>query len=709
MPTFCFGQRTGLGKRLALASLMVSFGPWGFVRFSVETSILARTHPVSPPTVLISYGAWQKQFGGNPQVLGQTVTLADRLHTIIGVLPPEFHFAWLGPADFWVPLNEPNSCEQRRGCHSLFGVGRLKDGVTIETALAGMKLIAQRLEKRYPDSNRGFGADVLPFREVVSGRIRPILLTLLAGAGLLLLIACVNVSGLLVVRSEGRKREIALRSALGASRARIYRQFVTEGSVLVSSGSLLGLLLSHWAMRVLTSLIPADQMAGMPFLLDLHLNARVLGFSGVIALFAVVLFSLAPSLQFSSTRTPEGLAEGSRGSSGVVWRRVGPKLVVVELATAVVLLVAAGLLDKSFYKLLQVETGMNPEHLATLALQMPNANLPTERVRALERGILVAVESLPGVKSAGISTSGPITSWSMTTFLVVVGRPWNGEHNDVPARWVSAGYLKTLGARLVGGRYFTEAEDDESRPPVVLINQTLARKYFPGEDPLGKRLAYERSKDSMEIIGIVEDIKEGQLDSENRATLYAPFTQGWYSGFGLVVRASDSEQSLFASITAAIHQVDSGIVAAREMSMSEVINNSQSAYLHRTSAWLVSGFAAVALVLAIVGLYGTISYSVGQRRREIGIRIALGSDSPSVCRLILKEATWLTCGGIVLGLGFALAAGALVRGLLFGVQSWDIMTLVAVTGVLATVATLASYIPARRAASVNPADVLRTE
>ncbi len=658
---------------------------------------------------MLSYAAWQNRFEGSPNVLGQTVVLSDVKYTIIGVLPREFQFAPRGLAEFWAPLNDPTSCELRRGCHNLFGIARLKDGTARQAAVAGMEVIAQRLSKEHPDSNRGYGADVVPLSEVISGNIRPILFVLLGGASLLLLIACVNVASLLLVRAETRKREIAVRSALGASGVRITSQFVTEGLVLVTAGSSLGLALAYWTMHLLAALIPADQMDGMPFLRDFGFNLRVLGFAGAIGMFAAVLFSVTPALRFSRSETSEGLAEGTRGSAGTAWRHLGSKLVLVELATAVVLLVGAGLLGKSLYLLLNVDVGFERDHLATLQVTMPNSYDKNEQVLALERQMIGRIESLPGVKSAGISTTLPLRNWGMDTNIVVPGRPWNGEHNEVPERDVSSGYLKTLGATLLRGRYFSETEDDPSKPGKVVINETLAKKYFPGEDPIGRQLAYETSHDRLEVVGIVEDIKEGQLDTANRATIYVPFTQGWFRSFDIVVRTSDKARALLPELTAAIHGIDPGIATNYATTMSDALDTSQAAYLHRSWAWMVGGFAALAFVLSVVGLYGVIAYSVSQRAREVGIRMALGADRVSIYQLILKEAVWLTAGGIIVGLGCAVFAAKLMREMLFGVQSWDPPTFAAVAVVLGMAAILASYLPARRAASVNPVEALRAE
>lgn len=685
----------------------------GFFRTLGVSPILGRDFyagedaPGKPHTVLISYAAWQNRFGGSRNVVGQAITLSDTSYTIIGVLPREFHFA-PRDAEFWAALNDPIDCEKRRGCHNLFGVARLKDGVSIQSALAAMKAIAQQMEKQYPD-DRGFGADVVDLGEVVAGKIRPVLLVLLSGAGLLLLIACVNVSSLLLVRSEGRKREIAVRGALGASPARLVRQFVTEGLVLVASGSVLGLTLAYLAMRLLIKLIPADMMDGMPYLQQLGLNPRVLMFAALLSLLAAVLFSITPALRLSQTDLRGDLTEGGRASAGMLWRRLGSKLVVVELATAVVLLVSAGLLGKSLYRLLHVDIGFEPDHLATLYVTMPGSYQEDKQVMALEKQMIGRIEGLPGVTSVGISTSIPSTNWSLAANIVVTGRPWNGEHNAVPERNVSSDYLKTLKAKLLRGRYFTEVEDDPAKPGLVVISQAFAKKFFPGEDSIGRHISFEGSHDSMEIIGMVEDIKEGQLDTENQATIYLPFSQGWFRSFCLVVRTSQAEQTLLPTLTAAIHQIDPDIATSDTATMNNLINDSQSAYLHRSSAWLVGGFAGLALLLGVVGLYGVIAYSVSQRTREIGVRMALGAQRSIVYRLILKEAGWLIVVGIVAGLACSVAAATLMSKLLFGVRSWDVPTLLTVATLLGASAILASYIPARRAASVNPVEALRAE
>ena len=689
----------------------------GFFRTLGITPMLGRDFypgedlPGVQRSILLSYGAWQKRFGGRKDILGETVTLDGAPNIIIGVLPREFHFAPAEPAEFWTALHASGGCDTRRSCHGLYGVARLKDGVSVQTSLTEMKAIAQQLEKQYPDSNRGQGAAVARLTDVMVGNIRPILLVLLIGAGLLLLIATVNVASLLLVRSESRKREIAIRSSLGASPARIVCQFVTEGAALVITGSILGLASASWAMQALTSLIPSDLIGQMPFLHDLGLNVRVLGFAGAISLLTAVLFSITPTLHLSLSAMREGMAEGSRGSAGNTWRRLGSKLVVVELATAMVLLVGAGLLGKSLYRLLRVDIGLQPDHLVILKVAAPDSDYAKdEQAIALERQIMSRIESLPGVTSVGVSHMGlPLDGNGNTIWFRVLGRPWHGEHNEAPERAVSSGYFTTLGAKLLRGRYFTE-EEDASKPRVAIINQALAGKYFSSEDPIGKQLSFiSVHSPPLEIVGIVEDIKEGPLDIATPPVLYIPFNQSAANDFGIVVRTSQVERLLLPALAAIIHQIDPNVVTYAGATMSGKIHDSQSAYLHRSSAWLVGGFAALALLLGVVGFYGVVAYSVSRRTREIGVRMALGAQRGSVYQLILKEAALLTAVGIIMGLVFSAAATTLMRGLLFEVPSWDMQTLAAVAAVLGIAAVLASYLPARRAASVNPVEALRAE
>jgi len=663
------------------------------------------------PVVLLSYGTWQRRYGGRPDVVGQVVNLSGIAHTIVGVLPQDFQFALRDDAEFWETLQPIRECEKRRSCHNLDGVGRLKDGVSVTSALAEMKSIAAQLEKQYPDSNRGNSASVILLSEAIVGEIRPIFLILLGGAGLLLLIACVNVSSLLLVRAESRRREIAVRGALGASRRRLSGQFVTEGLTLVVAGAAVGLGLAYGGMKVLSGLISKEMMMGMPFLRGLTLNAHVLEFAAALAVVAGTLFSITPILHFRFSNMRDGLTEGGRGSAGMLWRRMGANLVVIELATAMVLLTGAGLLGKSLYKLLHVDAGFPTEHLATIDVGLPDiAFSKDEQVVGFARDVVRKVESLPGVESAAITSVLPLSCNCNTDWIRVVGKPYDGNHNDVNERDVSAGFFSTLHARLLKGRYFSDAEDG-SKPLVIIINETFAKKYFPGEDPIGKKIGDIKlsPKSIREIVGVVADFKDAGLEQEQWPAEYFHFNQSTDTHFSMLIRTRQDEQAVFPELAAAIHQVSVEAAVEEGSTMTSQINDSQTAYIHRSAAYLVGGFAVIALVLGVVGLYGVIAYSVSQRTREIGVRMALGAQRSSVYQLILKEAGRLIGIGIVVGLAASVGAAMLMGKLLFGVQAWDAGTLVGVAVVLGASAMMASYIPARRAASVNPTDALRAE
>lgn len=668
--------------------------------------------PEAPRTVILSYASWQKRFGGKQDIIGQPIKLSEVPHIIIGVLPQNFHFAPLENAELWTTLHPGSSgCDGRRSCHYLNGVARLKDGVSAEAALADLKRIAKDLEAQYPDSNRHQGATVAPLSEIIVGDVKPILLLLLGGVGLLLLIACINVASLLLVRSETRRRELSVRRALGATRMRLIRQFVIEGLVIVALGATAGLLSAYWAMHILSGFIPTDMLVGMPYLNDLGLNLRVLLFVLGIAVFATALFSLSPALRLSTLDVREGMAEGARGSAGKAWTRIGSKLVILELTTAMVLLVGAGLLGKSFYRLLQVNTNFETKNLITMRIRAPiSAYGEDPQALALQRKIVDEIKRLPGVTAVALAETLPLSFNGNTDWIRFVGRAYSGEHNEVNERGVSPDYFTTLQAKLLRGRMFTDAED-LGKPQVVVVNQTLAKKYFPGEDPIGQRFGNHilDPKSIKEIIGIVDDIREGNLESEIWPAYYYSLNQQPEINYAIVVRASHAEQSLMPTVADAVRNIDSRITISYLTTMTARVNESPTVYLRRSSTWIVGGFAAVALLLGVVGLYGVIAYSVSQRTREIGVRIALGAQRGMVYRLILKEAGVLALAGIVIGTGCAILAASLMRKMLFGTPPWDITTLVCVAAVLGVSALLASFLPARRAASVDPISALRAE
>ena len=664
--------------------------------------------PQAPRTLILSYASWQKRFGGKQEIVGQLITLDETPYTIVGVLPQNFHFAPVAGAEFWTIVKPIGGCLVRRSCHSLQGVARMKEGVSIKAALADVTRIASSLEAQYPDSNLNQGAVVAPLAEVIVGDVKPILLLLLSGSALLLLIACINVASLLLVRSETRRREFSVRRALGATRLRLIRQFVIEGFVIVAAGSVAALLVSHWSVQILKGLVPTDMLAGMPYMNDLKLNPRVLMFTLAVAAFAAVLFSVTPALRLAGLDVREGMAEGGRGSAGKVWTRIGSKLVVLELTTAMVLLVGAGLLTKSFYRLLQVDAGFEPNHLITMRVSAPDSAYGEDtKALVLERTIVNEIKRLPGVTSVALAGSLPLSSNGNTNWIRIVGRPYNGEHNEVNQRAVSSDYFTTLHARLLRGRMFADSED-LNKPKVAVINETLARKYFPGEDPIGQRFGDTDLKPESvkEIIGVVDDIREGTLDSDVWPAYYASINQRPRTDYSIVSRA---DEALIPTIADAIRGIDSRINVSKETTMMDRLNNAPAVYLRRSSTWLVGAFAAAALLLGVIGLYGVIAYSVSQRTREIGVRIALGAQRGSVYRLILKEAGTLALAGIVIGTGCAVVVASLMRKLLFGTPPWDVTTLVSVAAVLGASALLASFLPARRAASVDPISALRAE
>ena len=665
-----------------------------------------------PDVLLLSYGAWLHRFGARSDAVGQTVDLDGRAFTIIGVLPRTFSFAPGGNAEFWVPLNSFSSDhEKMRGFYNFWGIGRLRDGVTVQAALAETTAIAAQLQRQYGITGQELSASVIPLSEILIGDVRPILLTLLGGAGLLLLIACINVASLVLVRSESRRREIAVRGALGATPLRLVRQFVMEGLSLALLGCSGGVIVAAGMMKLLGGLVPKDMASKMPFLSGVGLNAHTGIFAAIVAVLAGLLLAVTPMLRFSFQKVLDGLADGDRSAAGRLWRRLGANMVVVELAIAVVLLAGAGLLGQSLYRLLHVPLGFDPNGIATVRVMAPDTIYKgDEQTIRLYQEIALRVSSLPGVESAGMTSMLPANCNCTTDNIHFPGRPYHGEHNEVDERHISTEYLATLKTGLVRGRFFAE-DEDASKPGVVVINQALARKYFPGEDPIGQRIANDESgrPSTWEIVGVVDDVREGPLDVQTWPAEYFPINQTHDHYFSLAARTLQDAGTLLPVLVDTLHQIDPNLGVSDEATMNAKIDATQAALLHRFSAWLVGGFAMLALLLSVIGLYGVIAYSVSQRTREIGVRMALGAQRSSVYRLILKEAGWLIAAGVVAGLVCSVAATTLIRSLLFGVHARDVPTLASVAVLLAGCALLASYIPARRAASVNPVEALRAE
>lgn len=662
-----------------------------------------------PNVVLLSYGTWLRRFGARQDAVGESVDLNDDAYTVIGVLPRSFAFAPGGNAEFWVPVNNLSAHEKFRNFYNFWGLGRLRDGVTTEAAQAEMSVIAKRLQQQYSASGRLQGASVVPLGEVVVGEVRPILLTLMVGAGLLLLIAFVNVVSLVLARSENRTREIAVRTALGGTPGRLLQQFVTEGFILASFGNLFGIVIAAVVMRLLGQMIPKDMRFNMPFLEGVGMNSHTLVFAIFAALLATLLLATTPQIRMSLQKVRDGISDGNRTTNGRVWRRFASNLVVVEIAIAVVLLASAGLLGQSLYRLLHVSLGFEPEHVATLDVAAPDKIYKTdEQVENLYTEVIRRVQALPGVESAGLTSLLPVQCNCNIDRIRVVGRRDEGEPVDVNERHVSTNYFSTLEATLIRGHYFTEA-DNSSSPGVVVVNESFARRFFLGEDPLGQRIANEEGgrPSTWQIVGVINDIHEGPLDAGTGPAEYFPLSQTHDRSFILTVRTQQSAASTVPALVSALHNINAEIATSDESTLGAKIEQTQAALLHRFSAWLVGGFAFIALVLAVVGLYGIVAYSVSQRTREIGVRMAIGAERRSIYNLIARQAGWLTVGGLVIGLVCSLGTSLLMRKLLFGVQAWDAETLVCVVVLLGLSSMAASFLPARRAASVDPMKALR--
>ena len=464
--------------------------------------------------------------------------------------------------------------------------------------------------------------------------------------------------------------------------------------------------------RILPGLIPLALFKNMPYLEGLHFNLHLLAFASGISLIGGFLFSAGPSLQLWFSPMQDGLMEGGRTAAGRSWQRFGKGLVVVELAITVVLLVSAGLLAKSFYRLLHEDLGISTEHLAVLHVSRAGSSTDAEDV-ATERKIIAGMLALPGVTAAGVSSQLAITSgdaWTTSfNYFRIVGRPGSEAAKEATQRFASAGYLQTLRTQLFEGRYFSQ-QDDDTRPPVAIINRTMAKQWFNGEDPVGKQLVGIIAGDRpTEIIGVIDDIKEGPLDAKPAAGVYLPWNQAPSDNYYVTVRTTRSADSILPSMVQEVRHIDRGLIADGEQTMSDRVDDSQSAYLHRSASWLLAAFAAQALLLGTIGLYGVIAYSVSQRTREIGVRMALGAQRGSVYQLILREACWLTTLGTMGGILCSFATDGLLRTMLFAVGRRDFGTTILVVCLLALSALLATFIPARRAASIDPATALRSE
>jgi putative ABC transport system permease protein len=663
--------------------------------------------------VVISHGLWQRRFGGAPDVVGRNVTLNGGAATVVGVMPPDFR--WFvkenslsgKPAELWVPLALTEQQRAERRGRFLSAVALLKPGVTVEQARSEMDTIAARLEAQYP-IDKGWGATVVPLREQLAGEIRPALLVLLGAVAFVLLIACVNVANLQMARAAGRRKEMALRAALGAGRLRLIRQLLTESLLLAVAGGALGLLLAHWCVEALVALGPQNLIgAGQA-----GVNATVLLFTLGASLLTGLAFGVMPAVEASRLSLSESLKESSRGDVGVGRAgRVRGALVVVEVGLALVLLVGAGLMVRSFLRLQSVNPGFDASNLLTMRLMLPQSKYP-EDSRKVEffRRATERLRALPGVRSASAVSALPFADIGSATSFTVEGRPAlpPGERTGTDFRVADENYFRTMNIPVVSGRTFTEQEAVENRK-VAVVNEAMVRKHFPGEDPLGKRILVNMGSNPSptEIVGVVGDARYDKLDGELRPMVYWTQPQLAYSSMWLVVRTAGDPAALGPAAVREIQSIDRELPVSDLRTMEGWLAESTSRT--RFGTLLLGAFACAALLLAAVGLYGVLSYSVTQRRNEIGIRMALGAQAGDVLRMVVGQGMRLVLIGVGLGLAGALALTRLMSGLLYGVAATDPPAF-AVNALLLTAVSLAAcYIPAKRATRVDPATALRRE
>jgi putative ABC transport system permease protein len=664
--------------------------------------------------VVISHGLWQRRFGGAHDIVGKVVNVDGRGVTVVGVMPPDFR--WFikenslsgKPAEVWMPLTlEAQQGEARRGRY-LSAAARLKPGVSVAQAQVELDTVASRIESEYVNWAKGWGVSIVPLREQLAGEIKPALLVILGAVGFVLLISCVNVANLLMARSAGRRKEMALRAALGAGRLRIIRQLLTESLLLAVIGGALGLLLSYWCVEALVALSPPNLIGEG----QVGINLTVLVFTLAVSLLTGVAFGVVPAVETSRLNLSESLKESSRGNvGGGRAGRVRGVLVVAEIGLSLVLLVGAGLMVRSFLRLQAVDPGFDAGNLLTLRVMLPESKYPQDgRKVEFFRQAAERIRALPGVRSASAVSALPFADLGAATGFTVEGRPPlpPGDRLSTDVRVVDENYFRTMNIPVVAGRTFTEQEAVEDRK-VAVVNETMARRHFPGEDPVGKRILVNMSSEltPTEIIGVVGDARYDKLEGELKPMVYWTPPRLTYSSMTFVVRTVGDPGALGPSAVREIQAVD------KEQPVSDVrtmeIWLAESTARTRFGTLLLGAFACAALLLAAVGIYGVISYSVAQRRNEIGIRMALGAQGRDVLRLVVGQGMRLVLAGVGLGLLGALALTRVMSGLLYGVAATDPATFAANALLLTAVSLVACYIPARRATRVDPLTALRRE
>lgn len=681
-----------------------------------RTFLPEEDQPDAGRVVVISHGLWERRFGADPQIIGQKLTLNDEPYIVVGVMPRGFQFPRKGEmpagyqfprqADLYTPLAWTPNQSGNRGRNYLAVIGRLNPQVGVAQAQADMDSIAERLKEQYPQSNTNKEILIVPLHQQVVGKVRTALLVLLGAVGFVLLIACANVANLLLARAASRQKEIAIRTALGASRSRVIRQLLTESVLLALTGGTLGLLLAMWGIDLLMAISPSN----LPRVDSISVDTRVFGFTLAVSLLTGIIFGLVPAIQASKPDVNEALKEGGRASS-VGHNRFRGVLVVAEVALSLVLLIGAGLMIRSFVRLINESPGLNPENVLTLDVALPRTKYTGPQQIAIFQQVIERLKALPAVQSAGAVYPLPLSGAEEGMGFGIEGRPpaAPGEAYNTGPRWVSPDYFNVMGIALLRGRELTE-QDGSNSPRVVVINEAMAARYFPDEDPLGKRVAFDQTDGApnwREIVGVVRDVKHSAVDSDPKPEIFFPFTQFPIFFMTMVVRTTGDPLNLVAAARSEVLAVEKNQPISNVHTMEELLSNSIAQ--RRFNMLLLSIFAGVALLLAAVGIYGVMSYSVAQRTHELGVRMALGAQTSHVLALVVRQGMALALAGVGIGLAAAFALTRLLASLLYGVSATDPLTFSVIALVLASVAFVACYLPARRATKVDPMIALRYE
>jgi predicted permease len=660
-------------------------------------------------SVLVNESLWRSRFGSDPKLVGSMLTFDNERYRVAGIIPARS--AWPTKVMLWFPFTyDPADLENSRGAVYLNTVARLRPGATVASATADLQAISTRLAQQYPDNNATLGAEVVPMQEWITGNLRLPLLILLGGVAFVLLIACANVANLLLVRGVAREGELAVRTALGAGRGRLVRQLVTESMVLSLIGGAIGFLFAIVGTRLLVAAAPTS----IPRLDSIRIDGGILAFTLAIAAFTGAIFGLMPARQMLRPDISRTLREGGRGGGQRAGNnRARRVLVVAEVALSVVLLAGAGLLIRSFNRLMSVDPGFRTDHSISFALSLPDVKYATpEKQAAFMGSVMERMRALPGVQSAGAGLGMPLTNFGFGFSFTVVGRApvKPSEEPDAEVRVATPDYFTTMGIRVVRGRGFTR-EDNAGASRVMLITEAAAKKFFPNEEPIGKHVKFGWTRDSVnlagDIVGVVADVKQSSLATATLPQFWAPFDQWPMSNMTVVLHTTRDLQPVVADARRAIHELDPDLAIAHVATLENVV--AESVAQPRFYMMLLTAFAVVAILLASIGIYGVIAYLVGQRAREIGIRIALGASPSKVVRMVVNEGVVMVAIGIGVGIVGAIALTQLMRALLFNTTSTDPMTYILVTLVLAAVALVASSVPALRAANVDPALAMRAE